>query len=135
MINKKRIKKVNWSLFSIYLVLGVLTAIVSYLDLSNASQAEMTRSQSRIEFGWNDASRNLGLFLLLFSVLLIIYWKKLFPFNVPIAIILMGFYFELFFLVYFTGWVGIQGALGLIIALLTGIIMIIIYGILRVMKK
>lgn len=54
-------------------------------------------------------------------------WKRLFPFNVPIAIILVGFCYVLLFLTCTIGWVGIQGILGFFISFFIGMILIISY--------
>ncbi|WP_404452046.1 hypothetical protein LG329_17095 [Virgibacillus necropolis] len=135
MKKEQTIKLVNWFVFFVFLVLGIVTAIMTFSDLVHASYAERMQSQSQIEVEWNETRRNLGITLLILSVLLIVFWKRLFPFNVPFAIIIMGLIYELFYLTYFSGWVGVQGVVGLVVAVLTGIVMIIIYAILRSKRK
>ena len=135
MKNERRIKIINWSVFLIFLVVGIVTIFVTFLDLVNMSNDAKITSQSRIEFDWNEENRIFGIILLILSILLILFWKRLFPFNVPVALIIMGLFYELFSLVYFSGWVGIQGVIGLAIATLTGSVMLIIYFLLRITKR
>src|SRR5690606_17065024 len=61
------------------------------------------------------------------------YWscpkKRLFPFNVPIAIILVGFCYMLFFLTFTIGWIGALGMFGFLIAFLIGVVLMISYAV------
>lgn len=102
--------------------------ILTFPGLINMSNDARVASQSRIEVDWNKENINFGIILLFFSTLLNVFWKQLFPFNVPVSLIIIGLFYELIFLVYFSGWVGIQGVIGLAIAFLTGSAMLIIYS-------
>ncbi|WP_245864218.1 hypothetical protein [Fredinandcohnia onubensis] len=73
--------------------------------------------------------------VLISSALLAKGWKRLFPFNVPIAIILLGFCYFLFFLIFTTGWVGFQGMFGFFIAFLLGVILIIFYTVVNRIER
>jgi hypothetical protein len=65
--------------------------------------------------------------VLLFTAILAIGWKRVFPFNGPLAIILFGFYFEVFFIFFTRGWIGFMGVFGLAIAVIIALIMMVSY--------
>jgi putative Mn2+ efflux pump MntP len=124
----KKFQKVNWIVFAIIVLMGLILiseASEGVKNLSN-SQAE-DAEQSRMEFRWNTANSTLGIVLLFLSVVLALVWKRTFPFNVPLAIILLGFGYQLYFMTYTVGWVGILGDIGLMISILVAITMIISY--------
>lgn len=130
MKNKSDVKKINRVILAIVLLLGVGTAIFSIVDLmSTADTAFGEEAQSRIEFSWGSFQTGILIALAIVLIFLIIGWKRIFPFNVPLAIILFGFYYQLFFLIFTVGWIRLQGMLGLLAALLVGIILTVIYAI------
>lgn len=130
MKNKSDVKKINRVILAIVLLLGVGTAIFSLVDLmSTADTAFGEEAQSRIEFSWGLFQTGILIALVIILILLVKGWNRIFPFNVPLAIILFGFYYQLFFLVFTVGWVRLQGMLGLLAALLVGVILIVIYAI------
>jgi hypothetical protein len=92
-------------------------------------------AQSRAEFRWGSIQMFILIAILIYSVLLAKEWKRLFPFNVPIAIILLGFCYVFFFLTFTTGWVDFQGMFGFFIALLLGLILIISYTIVNRIER
>lgn len=130
MKNKSDVKKINRVILAIVLLLGVGTAIFSLVDLmSTADTAFGEEAQSRIEFSWGLFQTGILIALVIILILLVKGWNRIFPFNVPLAIILFGFYYQLFFLIFTVGWVRLQGMLGLLAALLVGVILIVIYAI------
>lgn len=128
MKNNANLKTINWSIFTAVVLAAVITAILTLYDLSNAP-AFGEAAQSRAGFRWGPPHIIILTFILIISVFLAAGWKRLFPFNVPVAIILVGFCYELFFLTFTIGWVGIQGMLGFLIAFLIGGVLLISYSI------
>ena len=128
MKNKNNLRTINWGIFIIVVLTAVITAIITLYDLYNIP-AFGEDAQSRAGFRWGTLHIIISMVILINSVFLAIGWKRLFPFNVPIAIILVGFCYILFFLTFTIGWVGIQGMLGFFIAFLIGVILISSYSI------
>ncbi|ARF18660.1 RND transporter [Sporosarcina ureae] len=126
MKNKTNLKTINWSIFILVVLTAVITAILTLYDLYNTPSFGEA-AQSRAEFRWGSLHIIILIIILVISVPLAIGWKRLFPFNIPIAIILVGFCYELFFLTFTTGWVGFLGTFGLLFAFLIGMILIISY--------
>ena len=128
MKNKTNLKTINWSIFILVVLTAVITAIVTLYDLYN-TPAFGEAAQSRVGFRWGTLHIMISIAILIISVFLTIGWKRLFPFNVPIAIILVGCCYVLFFLTFTIGWVGILGMLGFFIAFLIGVILLSTYSI------
>ncbi|MGN7410828.1 RND transporter [Sporosarcina sp. SAFN-010] len=126
MKNTTNLKTINRSIFILVVLTAVITAILTLYDLYN-TPAFGEAAQSRAEFRWGALQIIILIVIFVISVPLAISWKHLFPFNIPIAIILIGFCYELFFLTFTTGWVGFQGTFGFLIAFLIGMILIISY--------
>jgi hypothetical protein len=128
--HKKTFQKINWIVFGILAVLGIFFAFSAFEELNRlANSPRGDEAQSRKEFQWGPSYEKAGMVFLFITALLALCWKRLFPFNVPLAIILLGFYYEFFFVVFTTGWVGLLGILGLALGILAGLIMIISYTI------
>ncbi|MEK4031342.1 RND transporter [Pseudobacillus sp. FSL P4-0506] len=127
-MKNKNLNTINWSIFILVVLTAVITAIITLYDLYN-TPAFGEDAQSRAGFRWGTLHIIISITILSISVFLAVGWKSFFPFNVPIAIILVGFCYLLFFLTFTIGWVGVQGMLGFIIALLIGMILIISYSI------
>ena len=134
MKNKNTIKTINWITFIIILLVGIFTAAFTLYDL-NTQVAFGEEGQSRAGFRW-------GIFHIIILVIIVMSasflgfaWKILFPFNIPIAIIIAGLCYELFFLTFTIGWVGLNGTFGFIIAFLIGIILIISYSVLKFLES
>ena len=121
---KNNLKTINWTIFTIIVLVGVVTAAITLSDLNTH-----TMDQSRTEFRWGFLNMIISVVILLISSILAFGWKKLFPFNVPIAIIIVGFCYVLFFLTFTIGWVGFLGIFGFFIAFLTGVILIVSYAV------
>ena len=126
MKNKTNLKTINWSIFILVVLTAIITAILTLYDLYN-SPAIGEAAQSRAGFRWGALHTIILIVILIISVPLAISWKRLFPFNIPIAIILVGLCYELFFLTFTIGWVGFQGTFGFLIAFIIGMILIISY--------
>jgi hypothetical protein len=128
MKNKNNLKTINWSIFIIVLLTAIITAIITLYDLYN-TPAFGEDAQSRAGFRWGTLHIIIAVAILVISVFLTKGWKRLFPFNIPVAIILVGFCYVLFFLTFTIGWVSIQGMLGFFVAFLIGVILISSYSI------
>lgn len=128
MSSKVYLKAINWTIFILVVLIAIITASITMYNLLNI-HAFGEDAQSRVEFRWGSIQMFTAMALLISSVLLAKGWKRLFPFNVPIAIILVGFCYVLFFLTFTTGWVGFQGTFGFFIAILIGMILSISYSI------
>lgn len=128
MNSKDYLKAINWTIFILVVLTAIITASITMYNLLNIP-AFGEDAQSRADFRWGSIQMFTAIALLISSVLLAKGWKGLFPFNVPIAIILVGFCYVLFFLTFTTGWVGFQGTFGFFIAFLIGTILSILYTI------
>jgi hypothetical protein len=131
---KSNLKAINWTIFIMVVLTAVITAFTTIYDLYH-TPAFGEDAQSRVGFRWGTLHMIFLLAILIISVFLATGWKRLFPFNVPIAIILVGFCYVLFFLTFTIGWVGIQGMLGFFIAFLIGMILIGSYSISLLIKR
>ncbi|MFD1032511.1 RND transporter [Metaplanococcus flavidus] len=130
MKNESNVRTINRVILAIVLVLGLGTALFTIVDLiSTADTAFGEEAQSRYEFGWGLSQTTVLIALAAILILLVIGWNRIFPFNVPLAVILFGFCYQFFFLVFTVGWVGFQGLVGLLAALFLGIILSVIYAI------
>ncbi|WP_077617515.1 RND transporter [Bacillus sinesaloumensis] len=130
-INKKVL---NWTVFTLVLLAAIITITSTVYDLYY-SPGIGEAAQSRLGFRWGTIHLIISVILLLFSGLLAINWKRMFPFNIPVAIILVGFYYELFFLTFTIGWVGALGMFGFVIAFLIGATLIISYSIANLLDR
>ncbi|MEH7226092.1 RND transporter [Bacillus sp. JJ1566] len=128
MQNKDYLKAINWTIFILVILTAVITAWITLYDLNN-TPAIGEDAQSRAGFRWGSLHIIISFAILILSIFLALGWKRLFPYNVPVAIILAGFCYVLVFLSFTIGWVGIQGMLGFFVAFLIGVILIISYSI------
>ncbi|MGY4690708.1 RND transporter [Salibacterium sp. K-3] len=130
MKNKHSLKTINWIIFIIVLLTAIFTAKSTLGDLYNTPvPAFGEEAQSRPAFRWGTLHIIISAAILTLSVFLAIGWKRIFPFNVPVAIILTGLCYALSFLTFTIGWGGLQGIFGFFIALIIGVILIISYSI------
>jgi hypothetical protein len=125
---KKEVQAINWSVFGILVFAGLVLAINTFGSLRNATAEELDRMQSRIEIRWDQEMWVFALILGFCTLLLIVVWKRLFPHNVPLAIIMGGFWFQFLFQVTVTGWAGLVGMVGLAVAIAAGLIMMLVYA-------
>ena len=136
MKNKSNFKKINWVIFTIIVLVGVVTAVITLYDLNSTTHTTLgDEGQSRVEFGWGFLHTIISVAILLISSFLALGWKRLFPFNVPIAIIIAGFCYVLFFLTFTIGWVGFLGIFGFFIAFLIGVILIVSYSVFNFLES
>jgi hypothetical protein len=126
---KKEVQAINWSVFGILVFAGLVLAINTFGSLRNATAEELDRMQSRIEIRWDQEMWVFALILGFCTLLLIVFWKRLFPHNVPLAIIMGGFWFQFLFQVTVTGWAGLVGMVGLAVAIAAGLIMMLVYAV------
>lgn len=123
-------KNINWSILILVILIAVITISMSFYDLYHpATTSTEDNAQSRIDLRWSFIHTIFSMAIILISTFLTLAWKRIFPFNIPITIILVGLCYALFFLSFTAGWVAIQGLLGFIIALLIGLILTIIYSV------
>ncbi|MFS0875231.1 RND transporter [Solibacillus isronensis] len=131
---KNTLKTINWVTFIIILMVGIFTAGMTLYDL-NTQVAFGEEGQSRAGFRWGIFHNIILVTILLSAAFLGFAWKFLFPFNVPIAIIIAGLCYQLFFLTFTIGWVGLNGIFGFFIAFLIGIILIISYTVIKFLES
>jgi hypothetical protein len=86
---EKKFQEINRIVFRILAVIGVLIALSTLGSLDNA--ANVTGEESYRYFRWNSASSTLLMVLLFLTAILAIGWKRVFPFNGPLAIIRLVF--------------------------------------------
>jgi hypothetical protein len=135
-MEKSKLKKVNRVALTLLLILGITTLVFTLIDLNDVNpDPSYEDDQSRIEFRWGSRNTTFFVILLILSLFLTYYWKRLFPYNGPIAIFLAGFWYELVFKTFTVGWVGMVGLMGLAISLLTGLILIIYHTIFLIAHK
>lgn len=127
-VNMNKLNMINWSIFVLLILVGIVTVSITVYELT-LPPTFPEDTQSRIEFRWGSLHTILLIVILVVSFPVAMGWKRLSPFNVPIAIILAGFCYELFFLTFTVGWVGIQGMLGFVVAFLIGGILILSYSV------
>ena len=128
--NKYILKTINWAIFTAIVLVGFVTAAITIYDLNTH-----TADQSRAVFRWGFFHTIISVVILLISSFLALGWKRLFPFNIPIAIIIVGFCYVLFFLTFTIGWVGFLGIFGFLIAFLTAVILIVSYAVFYFFEK
>jgi hypothetical protein len=126
---KKTVQAFNWTVFGLMVLAGLVLAGDTYGSLMNATPDELDGMQSRIENRWNQDMLVFAGILGVCTLLLVALWKKLFPHNVPLAIILGGFWFEFLFQVTVTGWAGLVGLVGLAVAVVVGVMMMLVYAV------
>ncbi|MFS0823247.1 RND transporter [Bacillus sp. 1P02SD] len=134
MHKKEFMKAINWTIFILVVFTAVITAYITLYDL-NHPPAFGEDAQSRAGFRWGSLHIFISIAILIISAFLAIGWKRLFPLNVPIAIILVGFCYILFFLTFTIGWVGAVGMLGFLIAFLVGMVLIISYSVANLIER
>ncbi|WP_339199207.1 RND transporter [Solibacillus sp. FSL R5-0449] len=134
MKNKNTLKTINWVTFIFIVLVGIITAWMILYDL-NTQVAFGEEGQSRAGFRWGIFHNIILVTIILSASFLGFAWKFLFPFNVPIAIIIAGLCYQLFFLTFTIGWVGLNGTFGLLIAFLIGIVLIISYAVIKFLES
>ncbi|KAA0549877.1 RND transporter [Bacillus sp. BGMRC 2118] len=135
-MNRKSVNYFNNIVLIFVLLAAVITTFTTLYDLADPTKYDFgDGAQSRLDFRFGSLHIFLSFIILLLTTLLAIGWKRLFPYNVPIAIILIGFCYVLTFLTFTVGWVGIQGMMGFVIAFLIGILLIIVYLAFNVINK
>ncbi|WP_226579732.1 hypothetical protein [Halobacillus litoralis] len=120
----KKIKAVNWTCF----ILFITAALGSMTSTFKTLPQDTVEAESRFHFSWGAVHTLTSILLLVALSIIITRWKKFFPFNIPLVIIVCGFIYAGIFLTFTTGWVGIQGLIGLMIGLFTGGLMILGYS-------
>ncbi|MBM7587998.1 membrane-bound ClpP family serine protease [Bacillus pakistanensis] len=114
-------KALNWTVFTILVLFG----LIGLSEMSGLDQVE----QSTLTFRWNTINTFLLCVFVPFFLLLMLGWKRMFPYNVPLALILLGVLYALIFLTFTRGWVGLVGLMGFFIALVAAIGLVIFHTI------
>lgn len=128
MRNKERFQKINWIVFGALLFVGLLLLSEGFDETRKLVDSQSyDAGQTRLEFRWDSSQTILTAVLLFFSAILEIVWKRVFPFNVPLAMIISGFFYALFTMSYLTGWGGIIGFIGFVLFVSVGVILILSY--------
>lgn len=130
MKNNNILKTINWVTFTTIVLGGIVTVAITLYDLNTD-----TTEQSRAEFRWGFLHTIISVTILLISTFLVLGWKRLYPFNIPFAIIIVGFCYVLFFFTFTIGWVGFLGIFGFFIAFVTGVILIVSYAVLYFLES
>ncbi len=126
----KDARRMNWSVFRLLVISGGIATAVTIVDLMKGPSDSLDGDQSYIGFNWEFHDTVMSLTLAILTVLLAAYWKRLFPFNMALAIILSGFFYQLFFFIFTVGWDGFQGLVGLIVSVFAGLFLFIWQGVL-----
>ena len=136
MKNRNNFKIVNWVTFAIIILVGVITATITLYDLNSTTHSTLgDEAQSSAEFGWGFLHTIISGAIILISSFLALGWKRLFPFNVPIAIVIAGLCYVLFFLTFTIGWVRSLGFFGFFIAFLIGASLILTYSVFNLLES
>lgn len=136
MKNRNNFKIINWVTFAIIILVGVVTATITLYDLNSTAHTTLgDEGQSRAEFGWGFLHTIISVAIILISAFLALGWKRLFPLNVPIAIVIAGLCYVLFFLTFTIGWVRSLGFFGFFIALLIGVSLILTYSVFNFLES
>ncbi|MFC7686275.1 RND transporter [Ureibacillus sp. GCM10028918] len=129
MKHKDTIKIMNWFVFTGLVCLGVT---VGYDGLSSLDHTPMPHDeayQSRFQLNWGVLQTVTISILLIFTVLLIVGWKRTFPFNVPFALIIAGSLYLYIFMTFTIGWIRLLGMIGFAIAIVAALILMILHTI------
>ncbi|WP_257351113.1 RND transporter [Pseudalkalibacillus decolorationis] len=128
MENTNTLKSLNWTVFVILLAISIITGLSA---MNGLEQAE----QSRVAFHWGSFQTLILCLIVVLTSLLTYFWNRIFPFNVPIALILLGGLYLLFFLTFTIGWVGLLGFMGLLVSLVVGVGLILFHSIYLYIKN
>ncbi|KPL60462.1 hypothetical protein [Rossellomorea vietnamensis] len=128
MNGRKEVQTINWTLFGVLTLAGLVSAGRTLTNLKNMTPEQEAEGQSRFQVQWEQPETIFALILGCITLLLILGWKRLFPYNVPLAMIVGGICYAFLFQVTTVGWAGLIGFVGLLIAMVAGLLMIIIYA-------
>ncbi|GGE70680.1 hypothetical protein [Priestia taiwanensis] len=113
------LKKVNKYVLITLIVLAIITLKFAIYSIS------AKEGLAGFVFLWS-MFHTIFLFLfVIFSVLLYKFWSYLFPVNIPLAIVLLGFLYFFLFITFMGGWVVLLGARGLLIASISAVCVMI----------
>lgn len=117
-----RITNINRGLFIFCLCIGIIMTLYGFNGLDTSADA-----QSRIAFHWNVLSTIVLFLLLLGSLFLYKKWQRIFPYNMPLFLLLSGCYYVMFFVTFTVGWIRMLGFVGLVVFFFTGTLWALIY--------
>jgi hypothetical protein len=125
---KKEVQTINWTMLGLLALAGFVSAVSTLSNLKNMTPEQETEGQSRFQVQWEQPETIFAVVLGSITLLLILGWKRLFPYNVPLAMIVGGVWYAFLFQVTTIGWAGLIGFVGLLIAVVVGLLMMIIYS-------
>ena len=137
MKNKSSYQQINWSLIILLAAAAVWSILSTFIDLAHPSAEDLAGDgqQSRLLpfFGPDQMA---GLVILgALAALLVWKWKRLFPFNGPLVLVLGGIGYAWIFFTFTIGWVRMMGMFGFLLAAGTGFLLVLIYGLLSIFQK
>ncbi|WP_027963758.1 hypothetical protein [Halalkalibacillus halophilus] len=128
-------KNINWTIFSILLFVGAMFLVYTIYNLySTAHITTGEEAQSRAGLRWGFLHTIIAFIIVLLSSYLALGWKRIFPFNVPIAIIIAGLSYMLLFLTFTIGWIGMLGMMGFLVSFLIGLVLMVSYIVFFLLK-
>ncbi|MCA1054413.1 hypothetical protein LCM10_05400 [Rossellomorea aquimaris] len=125
---KKEVQTINWTVLVIVVLAGMVSAGNTFGSLSTASSEELAEMQSRIDISFGIGGIIFALVLIGLTSTVVACWKRLFPYNAPLAIVLGGITFAFIFTITIVGWARLVGFVGSAIAIIIGVIMMLIYA-------
>ena len=137
MKNKSSYQQINWTLIVLLAVSAVWSILSTFNELAHPSAEDLAGDgpQSRLlPFLGPDQMAGLVILAAL-AALLVWKWKRLFPFNGPLALVLGGSVYAWIFFTFTIGWVRMMGMFGFLLAAGIGFLLVLIYGLLSISQK
>jgi len=137
MKKKSSYQQINWTLIVLLAVSAVWSILSTFNELAHPSAEDLAGDgpQSRLlPFLGPDQMAGLVILAAL-AALLVWKWKRLFPFNGPLALVLGGIVYAWIFFTFTIGWVRMMGMFGFLLAAGIGFLLVLIYGLLSISQK
>ncbi|MCA1060097.1 hypothetical protein LCL96_14255 [Rossellomorea aquimaris] len=125
---KKEIQTINWTMLGVLALAGLVSAGRALGGLKNMTLEEETQGQTSYEIQWEQPEIMFAVVLGGITLLLLFFWKRLFPYNVPCAMVVGGAWYAFLFQVTTVGWARLIGFMGFFIAVAVGLVMMMIYA-------
>lgn len=137
MKNNFSYQQMNWTLIVLLAVSAVWSILSTFNELAHPSAEDLAGDgpQSRLlPFFGPDQMAGLVILAAL-AGLLVWKWKRLFPFNGPLALVLGGIIYAWIFFTFTIGWVRMMGIFGFLLAAGIGFLLVLIYGLSSIFQK